>query len=259
MRSAAAIRSFWQTEQTVIKEERMEAIKSRVTDYWTQRVDQFSALRIKELNSKKADLWLSELEKYLPDQTGLNILDIGTGTGFFAFLLASRGHTVTGIDLTADMILEAKHMAETLSISADFFVMDGENPQFPPRSFDAIVTRNLTWTLPHLADAYQKWHRMLKPGGVLINFDGDYCREEQIELPANHAHKQINAGLLQEYESIKDTLRPMQSPRPQWDIALLKDAGFSEITVDTGVWKRIYGEVDEFYNPTPIFAISAKA
>lgn len=237
----------------------MKTIKTRVTDYWTQRVSQFSALRIKELHSEKAGLWMHELETYLPGQSGLNILDVGTGTGFFAFLLAARGHKVTGIDLTADMICEAKHTAESLSLPADFLVMDAEDPRFLPWSFDAIVTRNLTWTLPHLETAYQRWHTLLKPGGVLINFDADYCREEQTPLPANHAHKQISSSLMQEYASIKDALRPMQRARPQWDIALLNAAGFKEITVDTGVWKRVYGEVDEFYNPTPIFTISAKA
>lgn len=237
----------------------METIKTRVTDYWTQRVSQFSALRIRELHSEKAGLWMHELETYLPAQSGLKILDIGTGTGFFAFLLAARGHAVTGIDLTADMIREAKRTAERLSLPVDFLVMDAEDPQFSPRSFDAIVTRNLTWTLPHLEKAYKRWHTLLKPGGVLINFDADYCREEQTPLPAHHAHQQISAGLMQEYASIKDALRPMQCARPQWDMTILKAAGFREIAVDTGVWKRIYGKADEFYNPTPIFTISAKA
>ena len=239
--------------------ETMESIKVKVADYWAQRVSQFSALRIKELNREKAGLWMHELETYLPEWSGLNILDIGTGTGFFAFLLAARGHTVTGVDLTADMIREAKHTAKLLSLPADFFVMDAEDPRFSPHSFDAIVTRNLTWTLPHLEKAYKRWHTLLKPGGVLVNFDADYCREVQAPLPANHAHRQISAGLMQEYESIKDVLRPMQCARPQWDVALLNAAGFGEITVDTDVWKRIYGKEDEFYNPTPIFTISAKA
>jgi hypothetical protein len=28
--------------------------------------------------------------------------------------------------------------------------------------------------------------------------------------------------------------------------------------VDTGVWKRVYPEPDEFYNPMPIFTIAAE-
>ncbi len=237
----------------------MNEIKSRVAGYWSRRVDQFSEQRLRELHSDKAALWMREFETYLPQKSGLKILDVGTGTGLFAFMLAARGHKVTGIDLTASMIDEARRVAKSLGSDAQFLVMDAENPQFPARSFDAVVTRNLTWTLPHLDSAYKKWHELLKPGGVLINFDADYCREKPAPLPENHAHKLIDGSLMREYEAIKDTLRPMQCARPQWDVELLRSAGFGGISVDTSVWKRIYGEVDEFYNPTPIFTISAVA
>ena len=138
--------------------------------------------------------------------------------------------------------------------------MDGEAPELPPHVFDVIVTRKLTWTLPHLDLAYRNWHRLLKPGGVLVNFDADYCREkEERPLPAHHAHQDIAAELLGEYESMKAQLRPMQRPRPQWDAELLRAAGFHDVTVDFGVWGRVYQEIDEFYDPTPGFAVSAIA
>lgn len=238
----------------------MEPLKTTITDYWSQRVEQFSALRFQELQDEKHLLWLKELEQRLPNKSPLKILDIGTGTGFFAFLLAARGHNVTGIDLTPEMIQEAKRVSGLLGISAEFFVMDGENPTFPAGSFDVIVTRNLTWNLPHLAGAYAKWHELLKPGGVLVNFDADYCREsDAVPLPANHAHKGISAGLMQEYQHMKAVLRPTQQPRPKWDVELLRSAGFHGISIDREIWRRIYRKMDQFYNPTPIFAITAYA
>ncbi len=51
-------------------------------------------------------------------------------------------------------------------------------------------------------------------------------------------------------EQLKDHIK--------WDLRLLIDAGFSRVTVDAGVWKRVYAEPDEFYNPTPIFTIAAE-
>lgn len=238
----------------------MEQIKQRMTDYWSERVPSFSELRMKEFSGKMRDRWMMEFHKYLPELKPLQILDLGTGTGFFAFLLGAEGHQVTGIDLTADMIEEAKHTAEILNVSAAFHVMDAEKPIFAEGSFDVLVTRNLTWGLPHMETAYQNWHKLLKPGGILINFDADYCREKQEQpLPENHAHKGIPDRMKQEYESFKETLRPVQQPRPQWDVELLEKAGFHDIRVDTEVYKRIYVEFDEFYNPTPIFTICAKA
>ena len=63
---------------------------------------------------------------------------------------------------------------------------------------------------------------------------------------------------MQQYEVMKEELR-QPYVRPAWDMNLLKQAGFSNIRVDTSVWKRIYADVDEFYNPTPIFTIAAEA
>ena len=167
---------------------------------------------------------------------------------------------MTGIDLTEGMIEEARRTSAALGIPADFHVMDAEKPNFAPQTFDALVTRNLTWGLPHLAEAYANWYTLLKPGGLLINFDADYCREDNSQpLPKNHAHKGISSALAREYENFKDMLRPTQQPRPQWDKELLTAAGFHNIEVDTGVWKRIYADFDEFYNPTPIFTITAIA
>lgn len=238
----------------------MEAIKMKITDYWAQRVESFSALRSREFAGEKGHLWSEELDRYLPADRVLTILDVGTGTGFLAFLLAAKGHRVTGIDLTPEMIASAKQMALGLQLPADFFVMDAERPDFPAGSFDAIVSRNLTWTLPHLEQTYTRWHTLLKPGGILINFDADYCREKKPEaLPRCHAHEAVSQELMLEYEHMKAYLLPTQQPRPQWDVRLLEKAGFHAIEVDTGVWQRIYHSVDEFFNPTPIFTISAIA
>ena len=80
---------------------------SRITGYWTRRSGDFAAQRRRELAGEKHAQWLAELNRYIPAGGGWNILDLGTGSGFFALLLAAQGHTVTGIDLTPAMIDEA--------------------------------------------------------------------------------------------------------------------------------------------------------
>ena len=237
----------------------MEAIKREITDYWTGRVEKFEALRLDELNSDKRGRWLDELHRYLPTGRKLDILDIGTGTGFFSFLLAAEGHNVTGIDLTEEMIRGAKHSAKLLDLRPAFLVMDAENPTFEPKCFDVIVTRNLTSFLPNLPEAYKKWHSLLRKGGILINFDGDYYHDHShAPLPENHAHKDLTAEQNAAYAHIESEMRALQQPRPKWDMELLAGAGFHDCRVDQDCYHRIYCEIDKFYNPTPIFCITAR-
>ena len=42
----------------------------------------------------------------------MNILDVGTGPGFFAIILTLAGHNVVGIDITEEMIQRAKVNAQ---------------------------------------------------------------------------------------------------------------------------------------------------
>ena len=241
----------------------MEEIKKEISSYWTGRSEDFARLREEELNSEMAGLWLKELEKGLPEGEGLRILDVGTGCGFFSVLLAKLGHQVTGIDLTPAMIEKAKQIARERGVESDFEVMDAEHPDFPEGTFDVIVSRNLTWTLPHPAEAYGEWLRVLKPGGVLLNFDGDYGKEEFTEemesLSADHAHRRLSCGQLEECDKIKDQLSISAMRRPAWDVEVLKNLGCVDMNVDSEVYRRIYASEDSpFYNPTPIFRLQAR-
>ena len=235
-------------------------IKNRIINYWSRRSGDFARLRRDELNSYMADLWLEEIRKYMPDKP-CRILDIGTGSGFFAILLGKAGHYVEGIDLTASMIEEAKILAAKSGVNSVFKVMDAENLLYLDESFDIVLSRNLTWTLPHPRKAYGEWHRVLKKGGMLLNFDADYGKEHLVQdlnsLPQNHAHHNINSDLLAECDSIKANLDISQLRRPQWDSSVLQQIGFAHVDTDETVGKRIYSQHDEFYNPTPLFLIRA--
>lgn len=238
----------------------MEEIKKEISSYWTGRSEDFARLREEELNSEMADRWLRELKKSMPEGERLRILDVGTGCGFFSILLAELGHQVTGIDLTPAMIEKAKFIAAERKATADFQVMDAEHPAFPDGTFDVIVSRNLTWTLPHPAEAYGEWLRVLKPGGVLLNFDADYGKEDLLgeleSLPKEHSHNHMSCGQLKECDKIKKQLSINRMTRPGWDVEILKELGCTEVTVDPEIYQRIYMEKNSpFYNPMPVFGL----
>ena len=235
--------------------------KEKIAAYWTKRSDSFLEQRRAELHSPLADRWMEEIRKYLPENGRLKILDVGCGTGFFTILLAKQGHHVTGIDLTSDMIANSQILAKEEQVSCDFQVMDAEHLSFQDESFDVVISRNLTWTLPEAAQAYKEWTRVLKPGGILLNFDANYGATnfaETSDLPENHAHNKLGNSLMQECEDIKRQLPISSYLRPAWDVEELGKTGMEQISIDLGLSRRVYKEKDEFYNPTPMFAIAAK-
>lgn len=105
---------------------------------------------------------------------GLDILDLGCGTGNLALRLAARGLHVTGLDLSPEMLDVARQKAA--AHSALRWVQAGAVElidHFQPESFDTIVSVLL---FSELAEAEQvetlrQCHSLLRTGGQLIIAD----------------------------------------------------------------------------------------
>lgn len=235
--------------------------KERIVHYWEKRSSDFLTHKREELHSAMAERWMKEIRAQLPAGERLRILDVGCGAGFFSVLLAKEGHRVTGVDLTPDMIENAKILAAEENADCEFIVMDAENVDFPDGTFDVVISRNLTWTLPHVRRAYRDWVRVLKKGGVLLNFDANYGLSDFTDvssLPENHAHQTIGDDMMRECEEIKRQLPISSYSRPAWDLEALGVMKLQEFAVDLGISSRIYLEKDAFYNPTPMFMIRTR-
>ncbi len=233
-------------------------IKTKVKSYWTKRAESFSEARHKELHSAQAQCWYEEICRSVPDAGHLRVLDVGCGSGFFAAVLGSRGAAVTGIDLTPDMIKDGRAFLARHKIEAELLVMDAEAPEFPDGTFDLVISRNLTWTLPDPIRAYREWHRVLKRGGSLLVFDAEYAKNfHHYDQKQNIAHKDLDDALLEECHDIYHMLTMSNLSRPTWDEEVLKDIGFGRIVTDTTVSSRIYQEKNQFYVPDPLFSIHA--
>lgn len=244
----------------IVREPEYDDRKEQIVHYWEKRSESFLEQRRSELANPIAKRWMKEIEKQIPAGRRLKILDVGCGAGFFSILLAKEGHEVFGIDLTPEMIENAIQLAEEENADCCFQVMDAENPMFADETFDVVISRNLTWTLPNAEHAYGEWMRVLKTGGVLLNFDANYGKENVADtkgLPEAHAHFKVGNEMLEECERIKSQLPISRKNRPAYDVAVLCENTAGEIRIDTSLGKRIYLEKDEFYNPAPMFSICA--
>lgn len=231
----------------------MENISQRIENYWDARSSDFSRVRREEIASADFAAWNEIIAAHLPAGQ-LKILDVGTGAGFFAVLLAKLGHSVTGIDMSARMLDEARKNAETFNVRADFFKMNAQALDFGDETFDAVITRNLTWTLPDVVQAYKEWRRVLKTGGVLMNFDSNYG-DKNFRNEETCAKGEVEDEMLVECQEIKDALRISTHTRPGWDIERLGMLGFS-VDFDEDIAPRVHvGKIP--YDPIPLFAIYA--
>lgn len=87
----------------------MEEIK-RHQKYWDNSAEIYDGIIQEELSGFKKEAWRRILEEHISKKGPLKILEIGTGPGFFAILLAQMGHEVTALDFSEYMIKTAKKM-----------------------------------------------------------------------------------------------------------------------------------------------------
>ena len=243
-------------------ENQEEDLKDRVEGYWSKRADSFFTLKAEEAESQHKIRWGKELKRLLPTGECLKILDVGCGAGFFEAVLGELGYQVIGIDLTEEMVGKAEEMIRLHQLDSErvrVMSMDAEKLAFADETFDAVVTRNLTWTLPHPQKAYREWHRVLKKGGVLLNFDAEYAKHahENLYSEKNKAHQELSLDMKDECHQIYHMLTISTLERPVWDREVLQGIGFEQVETEVDFGDRIFLSEDKFYIPDRLFSIRA--
>ena len=77
-----------------------------------------------------------------------DILDVGTGTGRAALLLAHGGARVTAVDASEEMLTMARRRAADELVAVNFLRGDAHALDFPDRSFDVAVAFRLLMHTP---------------------------------------------------------------------------------------------------------------
>ncbi len=223
-------------------------MKDAIRNYWNQCAASYDK-RIKyafvSRGEKKA--WQRIFVELLGDGK-LHILDLGTGPGIIAFYLAELGHNLVGIDLSPEMIKNAKDNAIRFNLPVEFKIGDAESLPFADESFDVIISRHLLWTIPDPKRAIIEWKRVLKPNGKLVIIDGDwshnrknsigrriwrYCSYPLILITEKRIPPSPN---LNPYS--RDKLWSADKKRPDEDKILLKNADFKDISIRYAVSRQ---------------------
>ena len=79
------------------------------------------------------------IASFLTPIPGRHILDVGTGTGRAAIVLARRGAIVTGVDASSEMLAVARRRAAEAHVTVTFGPGDAHQLPFEARTFDAVT------------------------------------------------------------------------------------------------------------------------
>ncbi|MBF4506702.1 bifunctional demethylmenaquinone methyltransferase/2-methoxy-6-polyprenyl-1,4-benzoquinol methylase UbiE [Flavobacterium sp. JLP] len=115
--------------------------------------------------------WRKKVLKIVSDSKPKIILDIATGTGDLAILMAqTNAEKIIGLDISAGMLeVGKKKVAEkNLSNTIDLVLGDSENIPFADNYFDAITVSFGVRNFENLEKGFAEILRVLKQNGVFV-------------------------------------------------------------------------------------------
>jgi SAM-dependent methyltransferase len=98
---------------------------------------------------------------------GEDVLDVACGTGNAALRAAQAGAHVTGVDLTPELLDEARRLADEAGADIEYLEGDAEALPVPDDSFDIVVSVMGVMFAPRHRVAAHELARVLRPGGRL--------------------------------------------------------------------------------------------
>lgn len=204
------------------------------------------------------------LSDYL-DRMGIDsrreVLDLGCGTGIAARCIAARpgfAGGVLGVDLSDHLVHAATRFAtdEGLGDRVRFRTGNCHALDLPPASFDAVVAHTLFSHLDNPATVLGEMARVLRPGGVIGIFDGDYA-SLTFELGEAERSRQMDEAVIASLVTHPRILRRL--PR------LLQQAGFTlaavmpSVIVDAGTAGFWQGAIEAYAGLMPGAGLVTKA
>lgn len=115
-------------------------------------------------------LWRRRAVSYAASGSPCRVLDVATGTGDLAFLLASRGFQVTGVDLSPQMLAIATCKAADRKMMGRiaFQEADALHLPFADGSFDAVTVAFGVRNFEDMEAGLAEIHRVLSGDGRLV-------------------------------------------------------------------------------------------
>ncbi len=131
------------------------------------------------LGPEDGDAYLADLAGVFRFEPGMEVLDVGAGTGALSrVLLRVPGLAVTALEPSPAMlaVLRGKpDLADVVAIAGSCDRIE-DRDLFPDGRFDVVVSRQVVSGLFDPLTAFAIWRRWLVPGGAVVVIDGLFGR-----------------------------------------------------------------------------------
>lgn len=222
------------------------SIRDEIREFWSERAASFDESVGHEVFSEAERRgWHRLIRRHLGDGNGRPLLDLACGTAVISHLMHDMGFRVTGLDWSEPMLEQAQAKAGRRKTDIRFLMRDAENTGEPAASYDAITNRHLVWTLVDVPAAFAEWHRLLKPGGRLLIVDGNMGAPNWVAawrgrlgavFGRPQAKKGLNPAWSERLKRIREQVYFSQGMPAEAVVALLEQAGFTDVVVDRNLW-----------------------
>ena len=231
------------------------------TNQWEDFYDRHAPFYDRGSFTRHTAVEVDFLEDVLRLAKGATILDVGCGTGRHSVELARRGYGVTGIDLSAGMLDEARRKAVEARVDVEFVHADATE-FVAPNPFDAVVCLcGSAFTMVDLggdADAHDRAilrniAASLNPGGpFMLTTPNGYRRIREVEADDEGFDPVTMTQVREDDFRVKGAEGPMRYKERLYIVpelvALLEECGFAVESVwggTAGRWGRRPVELDE--------------
>ena len=181
-------------------------------------------------------------------RSGLQVLDLGSGTGYPSLLAAQvvgPAGRVTGVDLADRMLAAAERKAKKLGL-ANVEFKPGDVTQLPFKGgcFDACISRFCLMFLPELPKALGEISRVLKSGG--------YLAAAVWSAPADNPYLQIPIDTIKQFIELPppDPEAPgiFRLAKPGDLAAFARDAGFRFVSEEEFTAEMRFSSSRDYYD-----------
>lgn len=221
------------------------SIQDRIDEYWDSRsrgYNHATALLLKD--TAYYDVLFDSL---IPPGRKGRVLDVATGCGHMAIIVARKGHDVTAIDTSEKMLYYAQRFSDKENLNIRCIRMDMNKVSFEDESFDIIIADSALWLSYDPVKALRSWISVLKPGGYLAIIDSNYhlaCHDPDygrffeyrdmagVEPKGIYGRTNIDDVDMDVIHRITCELPLCRYRRPAWDVSALLGLGMKIVRLD---------------------------